>query len=138
MARKRLFQISVVILLLTTACAQGSSLSISIGERGVRFSASNRPAISHHRRPIHTYPRIVMPRPSLAVPSRRTHIHRPVYHPIAKPCVKPGVVTVWITNSNGSKLPVVLTKTSHGYKGHRGECYTTFPSHRQLCRAYGF
>ncbi len=48
-------------------------------------------------------------------------------------------VTVWITNSNGSKTPVKLTKTaSGGYVGPRGEMYDTMPTQDQLKKVYGF
>ena len=48
-------------------------------------------------------------------------------------------VTVWITNSNGSKTPVKLTKTaSGGYVGPRGEMYDTMPTESDLKKAYGF
>ncbi len=48
-------------------------------------------------------------------------------------------VTVWLTNSNGSKTPVKLTKTaSGGYVGPRGEMYDTMPTEEQLKKAYGF
>ena len=138
MARKRLLQISMVVLLLTTFSAQASSLSISIGTRGVHFSASRRPVVHHRHRQVRTYPQIMAPQPRIVIPRRPVHVYRPVYRPVFRPCVKPVSVTIWITNSNGSQQPVVLTKTRHGYQGPRGECYTSFPSNRQLRRAYGF
>lgn len=47
--------------------------------------------------------------------------------------------TVWITNSNGSKTPVKLTRTaSGGYVGPRGEMYDTMPSEEALRKVYGF
>jgi hypothetical protein len=143
MARQRLLQISVVVLLLAATSSQASSLSISIGGRGIQVSASNRPLIHHSRPPVYAYPRILRPQPRIMVPRRPVHVYRPVYqppvyHPTLAPCAQPGIVTVWITNSNGSRQPVVLTKTPHGYQGPRGEYYTTFPSNRQLQCAYGF
>ena len=49
------------------------------------------------------------------------------------------VVTVWITNSNGSKTPVKLTRTANGgYVGPKGELYDTMPTAEQLHTAYGF
>ena len=48
------------------------------------------------------------------------------------------VVTVWITNSNGSKVPVRLVKDGPGYIGPRGEHYTTLPTEEQLRPVYGF
>jgi hypothetical protein len=138
MARKRLLQISMVVLLLTTVSAQASSLSISIGSRGVHFSASRRPLVHRHHRHLRTYPTIIAPQPRIVISRRPVYVHRPVYRPILRTCVKPVSVTIWITNSNGSQQPVILRKTRHGYQGPRGECYATFPSNRQLRRAYGF
>ena len=48
------------------------------------------------------------------------------------------IVTVWITNSNGSKLPVKLTKSGPGYRGPRGEYYEKMPSEENLKMVYGF
>ena len=48
------------------------------------------------------------------------------------------VVTVWITNSNGSQLPVRLQKDGPGYIGPRGERYPNMPSEEQLKQVYGF
>ena len=47
-------------------------------------------------------------------------------------------VTVWITNSNGSKIPVKLTKSGPNYIGPRGETYATMPTEDQLRPVYGF
>ena len=46
--------------------------------------------------------------------------------------------TVWITNSNGSKHSVKLTKQGPGYIGPRGEYYETLPTEAQLKPLYGF
>ena len=138
MARPRLLQISVVVLLLATASAQASSLSISIGGHGLHFSASNRPVVVHRPQYRHSAPRIISPQPRILVPRRHVKVHRPVYRPVARHCVSPVTVTVWITNSNGSQQPLILTKTGRGYRGPRGEYYTIFPSNRQLRMAYGF
>ena len=49
------------------------------------------------------------------------------------------VVTVWVTNSNGSKTAVKLTRTADGgYIGPKGERYDTMPTAEQLSAAYGF
>lgn len=48
------------------------------------------------------------------------------------------VVTVWITNSNGSKIPVRLTRSGPNYVGPRGEIYQTMPTEEQLKMVYGF
>jgi hypothetical protein len=46
--------------------------------------------------------------------------------------------TVWITNSNGSRTPVLLRKAEGGqYVGPRGEYYSSRPTEQQLRAAYG-
>ena len=47
-------------------------------------------------------------------------------------------VIVWITNSNGSKVPVRLTKSGPNFVGPRGELYAQLPSQEQLRPVYGF
>ena len=47
-------------------------------------------------------------------------------------------VTVWVTNSNGSKIPVKLTKSGPNYIGPRGETYSSLPTQDQLRPVYGF
>ncbi len=139
MARQKLLQISVVVLLVTTASAQASSLSISIGGHGLHFSASNRHVVRHAPRHRHTSSKVIIARPRVLVPRRHVQVHRPatVYRPTPRHCVSPVTVTLWITNSNRSQQPIVLTKTGRGYRGPRGEYYTVFPSNRQLRGAYG-
>lgn len=48
------------------------------------------------------------------------------------------VETIWITNSNGSQIPVRLIKDGPGYIGPRGERYSSRPSQEQLRMVYGF
>jgi len=43
-----------------------------------------------------------------------------------------------VTNSNGSTTPVVLTQTPQGFRGPRGELYSSLPSSSQLRSVYGF
>lgn len=45
---------------------------------------------------------------------------------------------VWITNSNGSKVPVRLKNNGPGYIGPRGELYAKLPTQDQLRPVYGF
>jgi len=45
---------------------------------------------------------------------------------------------VWITNSNGSQVPVRLAKNGPAYIGPRGEIYNQLPSQDQLRPVYGF
>ena len=47
-------------------------------------------------------------------------------------------VTVWITNSNGSTIPVKLRKSGPGYIGPRGEHYAQMPTPEDLAKVYGF
>jgi hypothetical protein len=46
--------------------------------------------------------------------------------------------TVWITNSNGSRTPVNLTKQGTGYVGPKGEYYDRLPTSDELKPVYGF
>jgi len=48
------------------------------------------------------------------------------------------VVTVNVTNSNGSIITVRLRKQGVGYVGPRGEYYNTLPTEDQLKPIYGF
>jgi len=48
------------------------------------------------------------------------------------------IVTVWITNSNGSKIPIRLRRSGPNYIGPRGELYSTMPTEEQLKPVYGF
>jgi hypothetical protein len=48
------------------------------------------------------------------------------------------VVTIWITCSNDSKIPVRLVKDGPGYVGPRGEHYASLPTEAQLLPVYGF
>jgi len=48
------------------------------------------------------------------------------------------VVTIWITNSNGSQTSVRLRKDGPGYIGPRGERYPSLPTEDQLRPVYGF
>ena len=45
---------------------------------------------------------------------------------------------VWVTTSNGSKIPVKLRKQGPYWVGPEGEYYDTMPTNEQLNRLYGF
>lgn len=46
--------------------------------------------------------------------------------------------TVWITNSNGSRTPILLRKVEGGqFVGPRGEYYPSRPTEQQLHAVYG-
>ena len=47
-------------------------------------------------------------------------------------------VTVNVTNSNGSVIPVRLARQGTGYLGPRGEYYNELPTQEQLRPVYGF
>jgi len=47
-------------------------------------------------------------------------------------------ITVWITNSNGSKTPVTLKRSGPSYIGPRNEVYQTMPTEADLKMVYGF
>jgi hypothetical protein len=47
--------------------------------------------------------------------------------------------TVWVTNSNGSRTPVLLRQGSGGtWTGPKGESYMSLPTGDQLRSVYGF
>ena len=48
------------------------------------------------------------------------------------------VVTVWITNTNGSQTSVRLLRDGPGYIGPKGERYPSMPTEDQLRQVYGF
>jgi uncharacterized protein YcfJ len=54
------------------------------------------------------------------------------------PAVSSDVVTVNITNSNGSTTPVVLHKDGTKYIGPKGEQYDHLPTEAELKPVYGF
>ncbi len=47
-------------------------------------------------------------------------------------------ITIWITNSNGSKTSVQLARQGPWYVGPRGEYYAEMPTNEQLRAVYGF
>ena len=57
---------------------------------------------------------------------------------IANVRAEQNTLMVWITNSNGSKLPVKLTRSGPNFIGPRGETYPTMPTEEQLKMVYGF
>ncbi len=52
--------------------------------------------------------------------------------------IEDGPITVWITNSNGSRTAVKLARHGSSYLGPRGEYYTGMPTNEQLRMVYGF
>jgi hypothetical protein len=52
--------------------------------------------------------------------------------------VEEGTIIVWVTNTNGSKTSVKLTRDGSWFVGPRGEYYTEMPTNEQLRVVYGF
>jgi len=95
------------------------------------------------RRFVHMGPPVVVYPPVVRV------IHPPVVREVviepAPPVIirapfpaEQGVITVWVTNSNGSRTSVRLTRDGPWYVGPRGEYYTEMPTNEQLRVVYGF
>ena len=76
--------------------------------------------------------RIKHPTPAVTV------VHPPVVTRRAPVVCERGPITVWITNSNGSKTSVRLTREGPWYVGPRGEYYAEMPTNEQLRVVYGF
>jgi len=79
---------------------------------------------------------VVVPRPVVRQivinPVPRVSISVPTVH------IAPTKLTVWVTNSNGSRISVELTKDGPWYVGPQGEYYTSIPTNEQLRVVYGF
>ena len=82
--------------------------------------------VEHHYPPYR--PPVVIVRPP---------VERPVVVCPAPPVPETEIV-VWITNCNGSKTSVRLTRRGGWYIGPRGEYYDEMPTNEQLRAAYGF
>ena len=78
--------------------------------------------------------RICPPRPNVVISSPPIVVE----HSIPAPVQQSNKVTVWFTNTNGSKSSVELTRSGPGYIGPRGEYYKTMPTDEQLRMVYGF
>ena len=88
----------------------GISFRLGFGGSGLHYRTS---IIPRYRRPF-------------ILPRTRTVIVR-----------DPTVITVWITNANGSQSPVALTQDGPWYIGPRGERYFGLPSAKRLRAVYG-
>jgi hypothetical protein len=88
----------------------------------------------------HRFIRLGPPRAETVVaPPRHIVVDRPpVVVPRAPTVVADGPITVWITNSNGSRTCVKLTRHGSCYIGPRGEYYRGMPTNEQLRTVYGF
>jgi hypothetical protein len=93
-----------------------------------------------HHPPVHVMPPyrdVVVVRPPVV---ERVIIEPqpPVIVQSPAPVVVEGTVEVWITNSNGSRTAVKVTRQGPWYIGPRGEYYTDMPTNEQLRVVYGF
>jgi hypothetical protein len=166
-AQKRLLSI-VAIVCLSTMTASALNISVSIGKHGHAHGRKPVVIASRHRHhsgtaiihmphsrrviyesmgarpyvrllPIrrHTsgwkHPHTVVRRPC----TKRSILVAPPRHSVRRPACG-STLTIWISNSNGSKTPVKLQRKGAGYVGPKGEYYTSRPSHRQLHMIYGF
>lgn len=78
-------------------------------------------------------PPIVVVRPPVVVEPAPPVVVQP-----APPVVQSNTVTVWFTNSNGSRTSIQLTRQGGWFVGPRGEYYDQMPTNEQLRQAYGF
>jgi hypothetical protein len=92
----------------------------------------------------HRFVHIMPPRPGVVV-VRPPVVERVIVDPMPPvivrspaPVVEEGTITVWITNSNGSRTSVKLTRRGDCYIGPRNEWYTNMPTNEQLRIVYGF
>lgn len=86
-------------------------------------------------------PPVVMHPPVVMYPPVVQVVHPPVIREVvvtAAPVVVESTITVWITNSNGSRTSVRLTRDGAWYVGPRGEYYAEMPTNEQLRVVYGF
>jgi hypothetical protein len=110
-------------------------VSLRIGSRPqVRVIPHDRIVVTRAHRHLFTH---LGPRPS-SVSVRGPVVPEVV---IARPSVvevELSTLTAWVTNSNGSKTAVELTRHGSCYVGPRGEWYTSMPTNEQLRIVYGF
>jgi hypothetical protein len=79
--------------------------------------------------PVYVAPAPVVVAPAPTVVEKTVVVQQPVVQETA---------VMWITNDNGSKTEIKLTRTSEGgYKGPRGEYYATMPTEEDLKVLYG-
>ena len=80
-------------------------------------------------------------RPVVVFPPRRIIISPTIVlgsSTVTREVVREETVVVWVTNDNGSKTQVTLTRTSDGgYIGPKGEYYSYIPTDEQLRVLYG-
>lgn len=160
MTRQKMTSMMVVTVLLAGAWSEGAGTaqasphksSTVVVSAGVDFGGRIGPSygkvvVQRSRRPF-VYPRRHWPRPVIV--ERPVVVTRPVYEPIViapRPTISvsiptvyttPVKLTIWVTNSNGSRISVELIWEGAYYVGPRGEYYDTIPTNEQLRVVYGF
>jgi hypothetical protein len=134
------------------AVVSGPSAGVVISSRGLDVWIGG-PVITPPHPPVVHRPAVVM-RPwrerFIRIGPRceeRVLVHRPepvVVRQVPAVTIRPPVavesdsITVWITNSNGSRTSVPLTRQGRWYVGPRGEYYDGMPTNEQLRTIYGF
>lgn len=162
-AQKRLLSIAAIIFL-SAAAAQALDISISIVKHDHKHACKAVALASPHRmRHRTTVVHAPHSRRIICGPlGTRPWARRPLGHPMPwryrtravhrHPCTRRPIptatklvirsplptLTLWISNSNGSRTHVTLTRKGAGYVGPRGEYYPCRPTHRQLRVLYGF
>jgi len=151
MKRQRIVLVVTGILILSWGSevqARGTTVSgpaagvVVTSHGGLGIWIGGGPLLLPHRPPL-VHREIVIPRPwherflRLGHPPVKRIEPVIVPRPPPVPCAN-GPVTVWITNSNGSRTSVRLTKQGHWYIGPRGEYYSGRPTNEQLRVVYGF
>lgn len=139
-----------------SASSRGLGIFIGSGQKGHKVvTKRHSPVISRHKRVVqghrrpawrsHHYRRFHVIRPHRPVILPRPHRFHTIVPPrpkiviVRRPVVREStVINIWITNSNGSKTPVKLTRQGFGYVGPRGEYYHSMPTNEQLRVVYGF
>ena len=145
-----------VVLSLTATLQASTRVVFSASNHGVGISVGTRigvPTIPPGRyppRPAHRHVVVVPPRrprfvrfgPPVVVqpPVVRRVVIQPAPPVVIQvpPPVQETTIIVWITNSNGSKTSVNLTREGAWYVGPRGEYYMEMPTNEQLRVVYGF
>jgi hypothetical protein len=157
MTRQRLLLMAGITALLVLAANQAHAGTVVVSTRPAHRVVISRPAaigvwighppvrhIPHHRKAVVTGPwrrRFVRIGPPVVHPPvvREVAAPRPVLTVPPAPVIVHDVkITLWITNSNGSRTAVKLTKSGPWYVGPRGEYYQTLPTNEQLRVIYGF
>jgi len=123
----------------------GIGVGVWIGRPPVPHVRPYRPVVissPRHRRFVRIHPpyhrTVVVRHPAVRHPVVRPVVVQPAPPVVVKAPVCETSVTIWITNSNGSRTSVRLTRQGHWYVGPRGEYYETLPTNEQLRAIYGF